>query len=94
MSTILCKAFEHKFPENRITYLKPVSTGPENEADDKHIKRFAPGITTKCLFKFDDAVSPHIAARSSKVRSPLAQILQSLMQMTAPIRLGDFGSCP
>jgi bifunctional dethiobiotin synthetase / adenosylmethionine---8-amino-7-oxononanoate aminotransferase len=67
MSTILCKGFERKFPENHITYLKPVSTGPEHEADDKHIQRFVPGITTKCLFKFHEAVSPHIAARSSKV---------------------------
>ena len=68
MSTILTKAFKHKFPSQNVWYLKPVSTGPLDEADDRHITRFSPDTKTKCLFQFDEAVSPHIAARSSKVR--------------------------
>ena len=82
MSTILCKAFERKFPENVVTYLKPVSTGPDHEADDRHIKRYAPKVTTRCLFQFDEAVSPHIAARSGKVRFALAQLLLDYFSCT------------
>ncbi|PVH81257.1 onanonoxo-7-onima-8-eninoihtemlysoneda [Cadophora sp. DSE1049] len=66
MSTILCKAFARKFPNEKTWYLKPVSTGPLDEADDRHLTRFAPETKTKCLFQFDEAASPHIAARSSK----------------------------
>ena len=68
MSTILTKAFKRKFPSQNVWYLKPVSTGPLDEADDRHIARFSPDTKTKCLFQFDEPVSPHIAARSSKVR--------------------------
>jgi bifunctional dethiobiotin synthetase / adenosylmethionine---8-amino-7-oxononanoate aminotransferase len=67
MSTILSKAFKRKLPSQSVWYLKPVSTGPLDEADDRHIARFSPETKTKCLFQFDEAVSPHIAARSSKV---------------------------
>ncbi|KAL2064072.1 hypothetical protein VTL71DRAFT_4566 [Oculimacula yallundae] len=66
MSTILCKAFARKFPNEKTWYLKPVSTGPLNEADDRHLTRFSPETKTSCLFQFDEAVSPHIAARSGK----------------------------
>lgn len=67
MSTILSKAFARNFPNEKTHYLKPVSTGPLDEADNSHISRFATQTTTKCLFQFDEAVSPHIAARSSAV---------------------------
>jgi len=65
MSTILCKAFARKFPNESTWYLKPVSTGPLEEADDRHLTRFSPEIKASCHFQFDEAVSPHIAARSS-----------------------------
>jgi dethiobiotin synthetase/adenosylmethionine--8-amino-7-oxononanoate aminotransferase len=68
ISTILCKAFTKHQPTEKAWYLKPVSTGPDNEADDGHIARFAPKTKTKCLFQFAEAVSPHIAARSKPVR--------------------------
>ena len=68
-STILCKALRKQFAKDHVWYLKPVSTGPQSEADDLHISRFAKGVSTKCLFQFDDAVSPHIAARSMSVCS-------------------------
>ncbi|KAG4442516.1 hypothetical protein IFR05_002016 [Cadophora sp. M221] len=66
MSTVLCKAFARKFPDETTWYLKPVSTGPLDEADDRHLTRFSPETKTSCLYQFDEAVSPHIAARSSK----------------------------
>jgi dethiobiotin synthetase/adenosylmethionine--8-amino-7-oxononanoate aminotransferase len=67
MSTILLKAHARKFPSENTWYLKPVSTGPLEEADNRHIAQFAPKVQTKCLYQFDEAVSPHIAARSSEV---------------------------
>jgi dethiobiotin synthetase/adenosylmethionine--8-amino-7-oxononanoate aminotransferase len=66
-STILIKAFLLQDSSQNILYLKPVSTGPLSEADDRHISRFAPNAKIKCLFQFDEAVSPHIAARSKQV---------------------------
>jgi dethiobiotin synthetase/adenosylmethionine--8-amino-7-oxononanoate aminotransferase len=35
VSTILCNAFQRRAPQGGILYLKPVSTGPLEEADDK-----------------------------------------------------------
>lgn len=69
-----------------VHYLKPVSTGPMQDADDRlsatvtyprvchldqllrHVKRFAPNdrdISAHCLFRYDEPVSPHLAARLS-----------------------------
>jgi bifunctional dethiobiotin synthetase / adenosylmethionine---8-amino-7-oxononanoate aminotransferase len=59
-STILCKALA--LARKKTWYLKPVSTGPLDEADNAHIHVFAPQTATKCLFQFGLAVSPHIAA--------------------------------
>lgn len=73
-STILCRALREKSVKKRVFYIKPVSTGPHGEADDVHLSRFARGVLTKCLFQYDDAVSPHIAARSMSVCS-LALVL-------------------
>jgi dethiobiotin synthetase/adenosylmethionine--8-amino-7-oxononanoate aminotransferase len=67
MSTILCKALTARGPTEKVWYLKPVSTGPLTEADNRHISRFSPETQTRCLFQFDEAVSPHIAARSKAV---------------------------
>ncbi|KAK2460929.1 hypothetical protein APHAL10511_007399 [Amanita phalloides] len=49
-----------------VFYLKPVSTGRLENADDRHVIRHggAPNlITTHCLFRYDEPVSPHLAAR-------------------------------
>jgi dethiobiotin synthetase/adenosylmethionine--8-amino-7-oxononanoate aminotransferase len=35
VSTILCNAFQRRAPQGGILYLKPVSTGPLEEADDR-----------------------------------------------------------
>ncbi|RQM04742.1 hypothetical protein DH86_00004257, partial [Scytalidium sp. 3C] len=67
VSTILCRALAHRNPQEQVFYLKPVSTGPLDEADDAHLSRFSPHTSTKCLFQFDDPVSPHIAARSKQL---------------------------
>ncbi|GBE88489.1 onanonoxo-7-onima-8-eninoihtemlysoneda [Sparassis latifolia] len=52
---------------NTVYYLKPVSTGPMEDADDEHVQRFsgahADTVHSRCLFRFDDPVSPHLAAR-------------------------------
>ncbi|RDW71540.1 hypothetical protein BP6252_08103 [Coleophoma cylindrospora] len=67
VSTILCKALARATPEQQAWYLKPVSTGPLEDADDYSVSRFSPETRTKCLFQYDLPVSPHIAARGSKL---------------------------
>ncbi|KAI0033102.1 pyridoxal phosphate-dependent transferase [Vararia minispora EC-137] len=58
--------------KNEVFYLKPVSTGPMSDADDEHVKRFAgaykDAVRTRCLFRYDDPVSPHLAAQMSADR--------------------------
>ncbi|KAI9512964.1 PLP-dependent transferase [Russula earlei] len=52
--------------KNHVFYLKPVSTGPMHDADDEHVKRYAGPlgalVTARCLYRFDEPVSPHLAA--------------------------------
>ncbi|KAH9988993.1 PLP-dependent transferase [Russula vinacea] len=52
--------------KNRVFYLKPVSTGPIQDADDEHVNRFAGPhkalVNAHCLYRFDEPVSPHLAA--------------------------------
>ncbi|KAF2766319.1 onanonoxo-7-onima-8-eninoihtemlysoneda [Teratosphaeria nubilosa] len=63
-SSILCRAFQKRWP--RVHYVKPVSTGPLDEADDRHLTLLGhSNVKARCLYQFDDPVSPHIAARSS-----------------------------
>lgn len=83
MSTILCKAFVNISPTENVYYLKPVSTGPLSEADDRHIARFSPQTKTKCLFQFDEAVSPHIAARSKPHLSDSSVLSSVLTHMSS-----------
>lgn len=63
ISTLLCKALAQKAPQNGLLYLKPVSTGPDNEADNKHISRYAPRALSKCLKQYSQPLSPHLAAK-------------------------------
>ncbi|CZR61489.1 related to onanonoxo-7-onima-8-eninoihtemlysoneda [Phialocephala subalpina] len=83
MSTILLKAHARKYPSQNTWYLKPVSTGPLEEADDRHISYFAPKTQTRCLYQFDEAVSPHIAARSSKPLSDISIQEQVLAHLSS-----------
>ncbi|KAF2129586.1 PLP-dependent transferase [Dothidotthia symphoricarpi CBS 119687] len=48
----------------RVQYIKPVSTGPADEADDSYVHKYS-GSPVSTLFKFQDAVSPHVAARDA-----------------------------
>ncbi|OOQ90311.1 onanonoxo-7-onima-8-eninoihtemlysoneda [Penicillium brasilianum] len=65
VSTVLCNAVQRQ--KQRAAFLKPVSTGSLEEADDQHLKRYGAGTLTKCLYQFDEPVSPHIAARNKTV---------------------------
>ncbi|KAK3291052.1 pyridoxal phosphate-dependent transferase [Chaetomium fimeti] len=65
VTTILCKGARRFWADEETAYVKPVSTGPATDADDLHIRRFAPEIDTKTLFQYELAVSPHIAAQAS-----------------------------
>ncbi|KAH0291198.1 PLP-dependent transferase [Aureobasidium namibiae CBS 147.97] len=66
VSTLLCKALRKRLPDYNVHYLKPISTGPLDDQDNRHITRYSKDITSKTLLQFDDPVSPHIAARISK----------------------------
>ncbi|EEP76395.1 conserved hypothetical protein [Uncinocarpus reesii 1704] len=77
VSTILCKAIPSRQPDEKLWFLKPVSTGPLDDADDRHISRYAKGISTRCLYQFDDPVSPHLAART-KLCPPDSEILEAI----------------
>ncbi|KAG9041868.1 hypothetical protein FS837_011639 [Tulasnella sp. UAMH 9824] len=71
VSTALCRSSTRNGRANcpTVFYLKPVSTGPPNEADDSHILRFSgpqrSAISSWCLFKYNEPVSPHLAAKSA-----------------------------
>ncbi|KAI9933988.1 hypothetical protein ASPWEDRAFT_126739 [Aspergillus wentii DTO 134E9] len=70
VSTVLCNAVQRQKSRERAAFLKPVSTGPLDEADDRHIKRHGAGTLTKCLYQFDEPVSPHIAAQQKNFIVP------------------------
>ncbi|KAJ5263398.1 Pyridoxal phosphate-dependent transferase major region subdomain 2 [Penicillium angulare] len=79
VSTVLCNAVQRQ--KQRAAFLKPVSTGALDEADDRHLERYGAGALTKCLYQFDEPVSPHIAAKSKTIPRDddlLASIHQTL----------------
>ncbi|KAF8183955.1 pyridoxal phosphate-dependent transferase [Pholiota molesta] len=51
----------------KVFYLKPVSTGPLEDADDLHVNRYTTNysslINSECLFRYDEPVSPHLAVK-------------------------------
>ncbi|KAJ7074717.1 PLP-dependent transferase [Mycena amicta] len=54
--------------KNEVFYLKPISTGAIENADDEHIKQFGGSrdkarVHTECLYRFHVPVSPHLAAQ-------------------------------
>ncbi|TIC95296.1 Bifunctional dethiobiotin synthetase/7,8-diamino-pelargonic acid aminotransferase, mitochondrial [Colletotrichum higginsianum] len=83
-ASVLCNAARNLWPHEKTAFLKPVSTGPATEADDRsmilstdappssssHIQRFAPGIAKKTLFQFEIPASPHLAAAASDQHTP------------------------
>ncbi|KAI6780903.1 Bifunctional dethiobiotin synthetase/7 [Emericellopsis cladophorae] len=70
-TSLLCKVAKNLWRDEQVSFLKPVSTGPLNEADDYHIRRFAAGVAHKTLFQYDIPASPHIAAPASGKPVPL-----------------------
>ncbi|KAF4556261.1 Aminotransferase class-III-like protein 3 [Elsinoe fawcettii] len=60
-STALAKNIRDR--KQRLLYLKPVQTGSDRSADVTHLRRFVPDIQHKTLFKWEQPVSPHLAAR-------------------------------
>ncbi|KAK8870003.1 dethiobiotin synthase [Kwoniella newhampshirensis] len=56
-----------KHPEKRVFYLKPVSTGPDEESDVAYVQRnsapHTPYISTRNLFQYREPMSPHLAAK-------------------------------
>lgn len=70
-STILCKALRKQRKDEKVWYLKPVSTGPLEHADDRHVARFAKEVETECLMRFEEPVSPHLV--TMKVSSVTTQ---------------------
>ncbi|KAK9235445.1 pyridoxal phosphate-dependent transferase [Lipomyces kononenkoae] len=79
VSTAICRSLRRKFPDSKIWYLKPVSTGPLVEADDRHVGNFVTGIQADCLYQFNEPVSPHIAAKDSIDNAPLdSELLESI----------------
>ncbi|KAK4127946.1 PLP-dependent transferase [Parathielavia appendiculata] len=69
-TTLLCITARRHWRNEETVFLKPVSTGAAEDADDRHIQRFAPGTVAKTLFQYDLAVSPHLAARRSNHAIP------------------------
>lgn len=64
VSTLLCRTAQlHK---QKAAFLKPVSTGALDDADDRHLRRFG-GATTRCLYQFDKPVSPHLVAKEVRI---------------------------
>ncbi len=62
---------------SRVAYIKPVSTGPAQEADTLHVQRYA-GVSGSVLFQFARPCSPHIAAAPNPPADSL--ILKRLSQ--------------
>ena len=55
----------------QVHYLKPVSTGALDDADDAHVSRYASGVHYKTLYRFSEPVSPHLAVELER-RAKLA----------------------
>ncbi|KAG6366552.1 hypothetical protein INS49_000730 [Diaporthe citri] len=75
LSTILCVGAAHRRPKEGVHYLKPVSTGADRDADTIHVRTAYSRIHTNSskpywfdsqhIVRYDDPVSPHIAAPNS-----------------------------
>ncbi|EED19022.1 onanonoxo-7-onima-8-eninoihtemlysoneda [Talaromyces stipitatus ATCC 10500] len=78
-STLLVKALSEK---SKVGFLKPVSTGSLNDADDRHVRQFTVGnnnVLTKCLYQFGEPVSPHIAAQSTQVNNEILSSIYNIL---------------
>ncbi|KAF5367111.1 hypothetical protein D9758_004032 [Tetrapyrgos nigripes] len=75
LTTALVRA--SAFTKPGAFYLKPVSTGSMDVADDEHIKRYtAPWkdrVFTECLYRYQEPVSPHLAVKLAAEQSGHSQ---------------------
>lgn len=89
VTTALVRASALK--NNAVFYLKPISTGPLHDADDKHIKRFAgPNqslVETQCLFRYDEPVSPHLAVKMASGASENAVRMLAVLMIVFTTQL-------
>ncbi|KAF2703196.1 PLP-dependent transferase [Pleomassaria siparia CBS 279.74] len=79
VSTLLGHHFARRKGNTRwlVRYIKPVSTGPSDEADEKYVRRYT-NQPVATLFKYDQPVSPHLAVRGVKFIPTDAVIVQKL----------------
>ncbi|KAI1748843.1 bifunctional dethiobiotin synthetase/adenosylmethionine-8-amino-7-oxononanoate aminotransferase [Xylaria castorea] len=77
-TSILCNASRCIWKDEATAYLKPVSTGSDDEADDNHIKKFAKGVIRQTLYQYSQPVSPHIAAKGNVISNE--RILNSVYE--------------
>ncbi|KAG6081084.1 hypothetical protein E4U15_003048 [Claviceps sp. LM218 group G6] len=64
-TTLLARTARKKAQDEHVAFLKPVSTGAADEADDRHLACFAPGVSRRTLYQYDIPCSPHAAALAS-----------------------------
>ncbi|KAI1146077.1 bifunctional dethiobiotin synthetase/adenosylmethionine-8-amino-7-oxononanoate aminotransferase [Nemania diffusa] len=81
VTSILCNASTRIWKDEATAYLKPVSTGPEDEADDNHMKRFTKDVAYRTLYQYRQAVSPHIAAKGNIIANE--RILRSVYEFAS-----------
>lgn len=86
-STLLTRA-ARQHNDSRTWYLKPVSTGPLDEADVSHIQRYAPGVKTQNFYQFEDPISPHLAAQVDVPDQDLLQKTYLQVQKNAKVGPG------
>ncbi|KAL1900376.1 hypothetical protein Cpir12675_000958 [Ceratocystis pirilliformis] len=80
-TTTLSKTAQILWPRENVAYLKPVSTGPLDEADERyrHVHTFAPKTRFHTLYQYDLAESPHSAAPASGRHIPSdSQLIQGI----------------
>lgn len=76
MSTILCVGAAHRRPREGVQFLKPVSTGTDSDSDTAHVRKAYARLhkaglkpnwfDSQSIVRYDDPVSPHIAAAKSE----------------------------
>ncbi|KUI74209.1 Bifunctional dethiobiotin synthetase/7,8-diamino-pelargonic acid aminotransferase, mitochondrial [Cytospora mali] len=72
LTTLLCRASRELWSSEQTCFLKPVSTGPEDEADTRHVALHAPGVSTTTLLQYSQPISPHAAAQGKNAPSDTA----------------------
>lgn len=56
-------------------YIKPVSTGPDQEADINHLMKYAPQVKAECFIQYTQPVSPHLAVVADSQQAPSDSVI-------------------